>query len=73
MDSLDEIFENLKDYLKESIGIKELIGQKLSLLPPKDFEQILHSVFKEEEFLLILIGAIIGGLIGLLQAFYFLI
>lgn len=71
--SLPEIFENIKDYIKTTIGMKELIGTRLSFLPPEEFENLLHSVFKEEEFLLILIGAILGGLIGLGQSLYFLI
>lgn len=73
LNSLPKIFETIKDYIKTTVGMKEIIGTRLSFLPPKEFENLLHSVFKEEELLLILIGAVLGGLIGFGQAFYFLI
>ncbi len=72
IDSLPEIFDNLKEYLRESIGMKKLIAEFLAFLPPKDFEHLLHSVFKEDEQTLILLGAILGGIVGLIQAIVFL-
>ncbi|MFN3246851.1 MAG: hypothetical protein ACK42K_09160 [Leptonema sp. (in: bacteria)] len=73
IDSLPEIFEHLKDYLKESIGMKQLIANFLVFLPPAEFERLLHSVFKEDEATLILLGALLGGLVGLIQAMVFLV
>ncbi|GIX41268.1 MAG: hypothetical protein KatS3mg129_1001 [Leptospiraceae bacterium] len=72
LNSLPEIFEHLKDYLKQSIGMKELIANFLAFLPPAEFEHLLHSVFKEDEKTLILLGAILGGFVGFIQAIIFL-
>lgn len=73
LDSLPEIFDHLKEYLRESIGMKELIANFLVFLPPNEFEELLHSVFKEDEKTLILLGAILGGIVGFIQAMIFLV
>ena len=39
-------------------------------LPSKDFERLLHPVFEEDEWKLILVGGMLGVTIGLLQAFF---
>ena len=37
-----------------------MIEERLCQLPPEEFEDVLHSVFKEDEWLLILVGALLG-------------
>jgi uncharacterized membrane protein YheB (UPF0754 family) len=53
--------------------MKELIANFLVFLPPNEFEELLHSVFKEDEKTLILLGAILGGIVGFIQAMIFLV
>jgi uncharacterized membrane protein YheB (UPF0754 family) len=53
--------------------MKQLIANFLVFLPPAEFERLLHSVFKEDEATLILLGALLGGLVGLIQAMVFLV
>jgi len=36
-------------------------------LTPHEFENVLHPVFQEEEFILIIAGAVLGALAGALQ------
>ena len=36
-------------------------------LPPADFEGLLHPVFQEDEFKLIILGGILGVLVGFAQ------
>jgi uncharacterized membrane protein YheB (UPF0754 family) len=45
--------------------------QRLSELPPDQFERVLHPAFEEDELLLILVGAVLGLLVGGLQVWIY--
>lgn len=47
--------------------VAELIYERMSALPPADFQDVLRPAFQEEEWQLILIGAGLGAAIGWLQ------
>ena len=55
------------EYTEEAMRIRPTIAQKLRELPPNDFEGVLHPVFQEDEFKLILVGGVLGFVAGLLQ------
>lgn len=66
----DNAIENafhLETYLGESLQIETMMGDRMSALPPKEFESILRSAFQEDEMLLILVGAALGALVGWFQ------
>ncbi|MCG6146681.1 DUF445 domain-containing protein [Leptospira levettii] len=66
----DNAIENafhLESYLGESLQIETMMGDRMSALPPKEFESILRSAFQEDEMLLILVGAALGALVGWFQ------
>ncbi|TGL08565.1 DUF445 domain-containing protein [Leptospira bouyouniensis] len=66
----DNAIENafhLEAYLGESLQIEKMMGDRMSALPPKEFESILRSAFQEDEMLLILVGAALGALVGWFQ------
>ena len=64
--------EKIEKYVEEAIDIEETMASRMKALPPEEFESILRSAFQEDELLLILIGAVLGALVGLGQAFYML-
>ena len=49
-----------------------MIEERLCQLPPEEFEDVLHSVFKEDEWLLILVGALLGMGAGWVQTLFLL-
>ncbi|RXK47333.1 DUF445 domain-containing protein [Halorientalis pallida] len=56
------------DFNRErSIPVKELIASRMQKLPPQDFTMTLRSAFKEDEWLLIGIGAALGFVAGWIQ------
>ncbi|TGM56330.1 DUF445 domain-containing protein [Leptospira biflexa] len=66
----DNAIENafhLETYLGEALQIEIMMGDRMSALPPKEFESILRSAFQEDEMLLILVGAALGALVGWFQ------
>lgn len=66
----DNAIENafhLETYLGEALQIEIMMGDRMSALPPKEFESILRSAFQEDEMLIILVGAALGALVGWFQ------
>ena len=66
---LPEVANRIQDYLTDRLQIEKTISDRLSVLPKAEFEELLHSVFKEDELTLIILGALLGGLAGLYQAY----
>jgi len=55
-------------YFEASIGMEQTLRDKMLQLPTRDFEGILHPVFKEDEWKLVAVGGALGVIIGFLQA-----
>ncbi|MCP4438359.1 MAG: DUF445 domain-containing protein [Aureispira sp.] len=55
------------DYAKQALDIENTLDDKMSSLPPEDFVGFLRPVFQEDEWKLILTGAILGMVAGFLQ------
>ncbi len=58
-------------YAENALDLEHILRHKMIGLTPLEFESFLRPVFKEDETTLILIGALLGGLAGLLQYFIF--
>ncbi|MCB1179420.1 MAG: DUF445 family protein [Leptospiraceae bacterium] len=68
MEMIPNIANRVQNYITDSLKIEETVNDRLSKLSKAEFEDILHSVFKEDEMTLILLGAFLGGMVGLAQA-----
>lgn len=58
---------HFEEYLGEALELEKMMGDRMSSLPPNEFESILRSAFQEDEMLLILVGAALGALVGWFQ------
>lgn len=67
---IPDVAHRVKSYVTDTLKIEATIEERLSKLPKDEFEELLHSVFKEDEMTLIVLGAMLGGLVGLLQAYF---
>jgi uncharacterized membrane protein YheB (UPF0754 family) len=56
-----------QDYATEVIDLENTIVEKMNALTNEEYESILRPVFKDDEPLMIAVGAILGGLVGELQ------
>ncbi len=52
---------------KQSDAIRKLISTRMREMPPKDFSEMLRSVLEEDEWLLVLHGAVLGFGAGLVH------
>jgi len=55
------------DYCEEAMQTETLLRTRLSDLPYYDFEGVLHPVFEEDEWKLIAVGGLLGGMVGVFQ------
>ncbi len=62
---------SIYDYTEKAIGLNETMRKKMTALSAPEFEGFLHPVFQEDEMTLIIVGAVLGGLAGLVQYFIF--
>lgn len=67
MQEVPRLLKSAHDYSKQAMDIETSLREKLISLPEKDFEDMLHPVFKEDEWILIALGVVLGGLVGYLQ------
>ncbi|AQL43175.1 hypothetical protein BV210_10800 [Halorientalis sp. IM1011] len=69
-EGVEYTLEPLKDEefnRERAVPVKELIASRMQELPPQDFTMTLRSAFKEDEWLLIGIGAALGFVAGWVQ------
>lgn len=57
-------------YADRSLAIGPTLEGKLKSLSKLDFEDVLHPIFKEDETILILVGAVLGAVAGFLQVLF---
>ncbi len=69
-DSLADNAVKLEAYMGRAMSIENNMFKRMKDLPPEEFEPILRSAFQEDEYILILIGSILGAIVGLFQGIY---
>ena len=65
----DGPIQNLHAYAEEAMDIERTLRERLAELPREQFEGLLRPVFQEDEWKLVLVGAVLGMLTGLGMAF----
>ena len=56
-----------QDYTTSVIDLEATIVDKMNQLTNEEYESILRPVFKDDEPLMIAVGAILGGIVGEIQ------
>ena len=64
---LPKPIESIINYSDEAFDLEKTLSSKMKALPPDEFVGVLRPAFQEEEFTLIMVGAMLGGVAGLLQ------
>lgn len=64
MEELKGVILHAEDYVQTALDIENVVGTKMQAMTPLEFEGLLRPVFKQEEWILIAVGAILGGLVG---------
>merc|ERR1712070_281149 len=59
----------IEKYIDEVMCVEETLSLRLSRVPPQEFEKIMHPIFEDDEWILLVVGGVLGVIIGLLQAY----
>ncbi|KAF1334241.1 hypothetical protein FI667_g2283, partial [Globisporangium splendens] len=65
-----ESLRQIEDYATTAMDLEVTLREKMKLLSSAQFENLLHPIFEEDEWKLVLMGGVLGLAIGLLQAFF---
>jgi len=68
LELVPEHMTEIEVFLNRSMKISETLAWRLTRLSPAEFEDIIHPIFKDDEWILLLVGALLGVAIGLVQA-----
>lgn len=64
MEELEDVIMHAESYVETALDIENVVGKKMQAMTPLEFEGLLRPVFKQEEWILIMAGAVLGGLVG---------
>jgi len=67
LDELPNTLAAAEEYTLNVIDLENTIVEKMNQLTPEEYESILRPIFKDDEPLMISLGAVLGGLVGELQ------
>lgn len=68
---LPETIRSVDNYAKEAMDLANTLSTQLEVLPPPEFEEMLRPAFKEDEWILIAVGAALGACVGVGQLILF--
>ncbi|AUI64806.1 hypothetical protein B1H26_01715 [Amycolatopsis sp. BJA-103] len=64
---IPETIRHAEGYAVNALDVRNTIVDRMRQLNPLEFEQLLRPAFRQDEWKLIAVGAVIGGLVGELQ------
>jgi uncharacterized membrane protein YheB (UPF0754 family) len=59
----------IEEFMDRKFDLEDTLAHRLTRLHPARFEGMLHPVFQEDEWMVLLLGGVLGVIVGLLQAF----
>merc|ERR1712194_923238 len=68
LSTLPEYTDQFTGYADRVFSLEDTLSYRLSQLPPDEFEGMLHPVFQEDEWMILLLGGILGVFVGFLQS-----
>lgn len=68
LELLPQHTKEIEKYVDEAMDIKGTLSYRLAHIEPPEFEDIIHPIFKADEWILLFVGGVLGLVIGLLQA-----
>lgn len=67
MAQLPQTMKYIESYAEDAMDIRNTLVSRMQQLSPEEFEGMLRPAFKEDEWSLIIVGAMLGFLVGELQ------
>ena len=67
MAKMPETMRHVESYAEDAMDIRNTLIDRMRQLTPEEFEGMLRPAFKEDEWILIVVGGVLGVLVGELQ------
>jgi uncharacterized membrane protein YheB (UPF0754 family) len=67
LEQLPQHVSVLHSYIDKTLDLEQILKTRMNLMTSAQFERVLHPIFEEDEFTLILAGAVLGFAAGLIQ------
>lgn len=67
MERLPETLSYIEEYAGDAMDLENTLAEKMTELSTEEFEELLHPAFEQDEWILIAVGAGLGGMVGFLQ------
>lgn len=67
VENLPATVRHVDAYAKEAMDIQQVLSERLAALPPPKFEAMLRPAFQEDEWILIVVGGVLGAMAGFFQ------
>ena len=68
MKSKDDFLDLFCEYTDKAFDLENTLRTRLSQLPSKEFEGMLRPAFQEDEWMIMVLGGVLGVVVGTLQA-----
>ncbi|GAA1199930.1 Uncharacterized membrane protein YheB, UPF0754 family [Prauserella alba] len=62
-----ETVQHAEGYLTEAMAVARLVEDRMNKLTPVEYEGLLRPAFRQDEWKLVVVGGLIGGVVGELQ------
>ena len=69
---LPETMRYVESYAEDAMDVRTTLVERMQKLSPEEFEGMLRPAFKEDEWSLIIVGAVLGFLVGEMQIHFML-
>jgi len=67
MEQMPETMRSMEGYAEGAMDVRKTLVERMQMLTSQQFEGMLRPAFKEDEWILIIVGAILGFLVGEMQ------
>lgn len=72
VETLPQTLRHVDNYAEGAMDIRNTLMERMQKLSPEEFEGMLRPAFKEDEWSLIIVGAVLGFIVGELQTYMLL-
>ena len=69
---LPDTMRYVESYAEDAMNIRQTLIERMQRLTPEEFEGMLRPAFKEDEWALIVVGAVLGFMVGEMQILFML-
>ena len=64
-----ESMKSIEDYVEKALDVENIMIEKFKLLTMAEFEDVLRSIFRDDEWMLIAVGVALGLAVGFLHVY----